>query len=274
MQRISQAIALQADNMTKGQRILAAFVGEHCEKAAFMTSFELASATGLGQSTVVRFATMLGYKGYSQLRQALQYELKYRLDIHGRRDILLEMNDTEEIVRAAALADCANIKKLLEANDFASLQGLAAIMLSAPRVFVYGQGFAAAAAIYLGAYLKRLLPSVDCLNLAGLEPLTALGGIKGGDLLLIISFPLHSDTVCQLADYALGHDAVLAAVTEAKDSKLGVRAKVSLVGEFGDFGINGSLAPVISLCAAIVCVLAKAIEASPPEIKNLEPKGR
>ena len=64
MMRISEIISEMYSGFTKGQRLLAAFVLEHCDKAAFMSSFELASVSGVSQSTVMRFATALGFDGF------------------------------------------------------------------------------------------------------------------------------------------------------------------------------------------------------------------
>ena len=49
MKRINEAIAEKFATMTKGQKVLSEFVLEHCEKAAFMNSFELAAVSGVNQ---------------------------------------------------------------------------------------------------------------------------------------------------------------------------------------------------------------------------------
>ena len=76
MKRINEAIAEQAGRFTRGQQLLAHFISEHCDKAAFMSSFDLAAVTGVSQSTVIRFASALGYGGYGAFQEALQLELK------------------------------------------------------------------------------------------------------------------------------------------------------------------------------------------------------
>ena len=46
----------------------------------------------------------------------------------------------------------------------------------------------------------------------------------------------------------------------SKDSQIAALSDVSLVSECGDYGINGTLAPVISLCGAIISILARSDE--------------
>ena len=112
MKRIQEAIAEKENSFTKGQHLLACFITEHCDKAAFMSSFDLAAVTGVSQSTVIRFASTLGYQGYRGLQSALQSELKYRLTTLERFELMdeIESND-EELLNQIVIQDTLNIKK-------------------------------------------------------------------------------------------------------------------------------------------------------------------
>ena len=77
MMRISEIISEKYSGFTKGQRLLAAFVLEHCDKAAFMSSFELASVSGVSQSTVMRFATALGFTISIVILAGLREKMEY-----------------------------------------------------------------------------------------------------------------------------------------------------------------------------------------------------
>ena len=56
-QDLIEAIEKILPSMSKGQRRIASFINEHCEKAAYMTASKLGDAAGVSESTVVRFAT-------------------------------------------------------------------------------------------------------------------------------------------------------------------------------------------------------------------------
>ncbi len=49
---------------SKSQKLIARFILEHYEKAAYMTALKLGNAVGVSESTVVRFAIELGFEGY------------------------------------------------------------------------------------------------------------------------------------------------------------------------------------------------------------------
>ncbi len=50
--------------MSKGQKRLADYVKGNYDKAVFLTAAKLGEIVGVSESTVVRFATQLGYSGY------------------------------------------------------------------------------------------------------------------------------------------------------------------------------------------------------------------
>ena len=60
---------------SKGQRQIARYILSDLQKAAFLTAGALGKETEVSESTVVRFATELGYEGYPQMQKALQNAL-------------------------------------------------------------------------------------------------------------------------------------------------------------------------------------------------------
>ena len=147
MKRINEAIAEKANSFTKGQHLLARFITEHCDKAAFMSSFDLAAVTGVSQSTVIRFASALGYQGYGDFQDALQLELKYRLTTLERFEVAEENSSSDtEMLNTIAMHDALNIKKNLSLNPMDALHNLCTRLMLSGKVYLYGQGFSACAA--------------------------------------------------------------------------------------------------------------------------------
>ena len=69
---ILHILAEQMNHFSKGQRRIAAYILENYDKAAFMTASKLGKLVGVSESTVVRFASELGYEGYPSMQRALQ----------------------------------------------------------------------------------------------------------------------------------------------------------------------------------------------------------
>ena len=258
MKRINEAIAEKVNGFTKGQHLLARFITEHCDKAAFMSSFDLAAVTGVSQSTVIRFASALGYEGYGDFQNALQLELKYRLTTLERFELAEENSSNDaEMLNNIAMHDALNIKKNLSLNPMDALHNLCTRLMLSGKIYIYGQGFAASAAVYLASYLRILLPNVCCINQLGLDPLSAASGMDTGDLLLCAGFPAHQRTTMELLAFARQREVCTAIISESHDSPIAIDADISLIAECGDFGLGGSIAPLISLCCMIVCLLSK-----------------
>ena len=58
--------------MSKGQKLLATYITDNYDKAVFLTAAKMGETVGVSESTVVRFATSLGYKGYPEFQKALE----------------------------------------------------------------------------------------------------------------------------------------------------------------------------------------------------------
>ena len=72
-------IDLMMNGFSKGQKRIALYIEEHYDKAAFMTASKLGETVGVSESTVVRFATELGYDGYPKLQKAMQEMIRNKL---------------------------------------------------------------------------------------------------------------------------------------------------------------------------------------------------
>lgn len=72
-------IDINMDTFSKGQKRIAKYIEESYDKAAYMTALKLGETVGVSESTVVRFASELGYDGYPELQKAMQEMIKEKL---------------------------------------------------------------------------------------------------------------------------------------------------------------------------------------------------
>ena len=69
---LTQRMSEKLSSMSKGQKKIVNYITMHYSKAVFMTAAKLGKEVGVSESTVVRFATLLGYKGYPEFQKALE----------------------------------------------------------------------------------------------------------------------------------------------------------------------------------------------------------
>ena len=75
------SIDLSEKKLSKGHKKLVKYISENYDKAAFMTASKLGETVGVSESTVVRFATEMGFKGYPELQKELQQMRLKKLNV-------------------------------------------------------------------------------------------------------------------------------------------------------------------------------------------------
>ena len=81
-------IEAKYEKMSKGQKRLAEYVKENYDKAVFLTAARLGEIVGVSESTVVRFATQLGYRGYPEFQKALEELVRNKLNSIQRLSLI------------------------------------------------------------------------------------------------------------------------------------------------------------------------------------------
>ena len=69
----------QLRTFSKGQKLIANYILQSYDKAAFMTASRLGKTVGVSESTVVRFAVELGFDGYPSMQRTLQELVRNKL---------------------------------------------------------------------------------------------------------------------------------------------------------------------------------------------------
>ena len=60
-------------SFSKGQKLIANYILQSYDKAAFMTASKLGKTVNVSESTVVRFAAELGFDGYPSMQNLASY---------------------------------------------------------------------------------------------------------------------------------------------------------------------------------------------------------
>ena len=103
--------------MSKGQKRLADYVTENYDKAVFLTAARLGEVVGVSESTVVRFATQLGYKGYPGFQKALEELVRNKLNSIQRMEVTYGRISQSEILETVLQSDIEKIKLTLPGID-------------------------------------------------------------------------------------------------------------------------------------------------------------
>ena len=106
-------IEAQYARLSKGQKRLADFVTANYDKAVFLTAAKMGEIVGVSESTVVRFAVQLGYKGYPGFQKALEELVLNRLNSIQRMEVTYGRISQSEILKNVLQSDIEKIKLTL-----------------------------------------------------------------------------------------------------------------------------------------------------------------
>ena len=217
---------------SKGQKMIAQFIIEHYDKAAFMTAAKIAKRVDVSESTVVRFATFLGYSGYPEMQKALQVLIKNKLTAVQRIGLNDDVNDKFKLHKKILKNEMNNMRFLFEQFDIEALDRATELILNANRVFVLGLRTSSTLSNYLGFYLDVILDNVKVLNNSGVNSLyEEIIRVRNNDLMIIISYPRYSKTTIDAAKFVKEKGVKIVAITDTEESPAYSLADASILAK-------------------------------------------
>ena len=251
-----QYLETHYQGFSKGQKAIAGYIRAHYEKAAFMTAAKLGAASGTSESTVVRFASEVGYSGYPEMSEALRELVRNKLTSTERMAITEGTYREEDMVSTVMNADAESIRETLSGLDKKVFHDAVEAILSAEHIYVIGVRSSSAPASFLAFYLNLMLPGVKQIssNTAS-EVFEQLLHAGKGDVVVGISYPRYSRRTVKAVKLARAQGAKTVAITDSRTSPLAEAADFALLarGEMVSF-VDSLIAPMSLINALIVAV--------------------
>ena len=246
-------LARGSSKFSKGQRVIAKYILNNYDKAAFMTAGKLGRIVGVSESTVVRFAAELGYDGYPSMRKALQEMIRNRLTSVQRIEVAKRMIGDTDLVKSIIGRDMQNLQATLELLENDSFNKLVDSIVEAKNIYIVGMRTSTSLATFLGLYLNLLRDNVNVVHdTAASEIYEQIIRISTGDLFIGISFPRYSSHTVDAMQFAKKMGAKTAAITDSSASPLNGIADVCLHAKSDMVSFLDSLVAPMSLINAII----------------------
>ena len=248
-----RVLARGSSKFSKGQRVIAKYILNNYDKAAFMTAGKLGRIVGVSESTVVRFAAELGYDGYPSMRKALQEMIRNRLTSVQRIEVANSMIDDTDLVKSIIGSDMQNLQATLELLENDSFNKLVDSIVEAKNIYIVGMRTSTSLATFLGLYLNLLRDNVNVVHdTAASEIYEQIIRISTGDLFIGISFPRYSSHTVDAMQFAKKMGAKTAAITDSSASPLNGIADVCLHAKSHMVSFLDPLVAPMSLINAII----------------------
>lgn len=256
-QDIMSILQEKAHTFSKGQRLIAKFITESYDKAAFMTANRLAKTAGVSESTVVRFAVDLGYDGYPSMQKAMQEMVLNRLTSVQRIEVANDRIGGQDVLSMVLHEDMEKLRRTNETIDRAQFNASVQAILKARRIYILGVRSVAPLANFLGYYLNYMFQNVHVVNGFSVgEMFENIVGIGAEDVVIAFSFPRYSASTTKGAQYARSTGATVIGITDSPQSPLGSVCDYVLAAKSDMVSLVDSLVAPLSVVNALIVDLA------------------
>lgn len=254
---------------SKGQKRIAAYVLSDYDKAAFMTASRLGELVGVSESTVVRFAAVLGYDGYPAMQKALQELVRGKLTSIQRIQTSNDRLFSSDVVASVLQMDMEKIHIAIEEVDRAAFGQVVDRLMTARHIYILGVRSSSFLAGYLHFYFHLIFEHVTLVtsNSAG-DILESILRIGPGDVLVGISFPRYSKSTVKGVQFAHDRGAEVVAITDSAMSPLCPVASSVLMARSDMISFVDSLVAPFSLLNALIVAAGHRKNADTAQIFN------
>ena len=253
-------IDINMGTFSKGQKRIAKYIEEHYDKAAYMTALKLGETVGVSESTVVRFASELGYEGYPELQKAMQEMIKEKLTSVQRIEVTETRIGDNDVLTTVLNQDIDKIRRTIEEISHEDFDNAIKVLSKAKEIYVFAVRSTSAIASFLGYYLQLIFGNVHIINTTSKSSTYEnLFRISEDDVMIGISFPRYSTTAVEAMEFAQERKADVIAITDSMASPLVECANHILIARSDMASVVDSLVAPLSLINALIvaCVLSE-----------------
>ncbi len=255
-QNLSNRINENYKKMSKGQKKLATYITENYDKAAFLTAAELGKKVGVSESTVVRFATSLHYKGYPEFQKELAEQVRNKLSNAQRTEQDYASFTKSKVLNTMIKADIERLKKTNNQIDETVFDVAVNVILNAKKVYIVGLRACSPLAEYFAFYLRMVRDDVVLLkSTSEQEIFEQMLRISGKDCLIGISFPRYSIRTLKAMEFANNRSAKVISITDSVHSPMNLYSSCNLVACCDTSSIVESMVAPMSVINALIVAM-------------------
>lgn len=233
-------------SLSESHRKIASFLVESGHNAAFMTAADIAASVKVSESTVVRFARILDFKGFPELQEFLRAGLLKSLSPADRLDMHRDIADEKQLAEHVAEMEVANIRAAFGQVDVRAMRTLAESICRARHCYVVGLRSSRSPATLLSHYLMKIVPQVRAITTSDLI-FEELNWINDQDVLVAFSFPRYSKPAINAVRIAKKAGACTATITDSRTSPAALLSDHCLVSPVNSGFFGNSFAAAIAM---------------------------
>ena len=244
-------------SFSKGQKLIANYILENYDKAAFMTASKLGGTVQVCESTVVRFATQLGYDGYPSMQRALQEMIRGKLTSIQRIRASDDALAGSDLVTNVLHRDMEKIRMAIDQIDASEFERVTETIVSARRIYIVGFRSSSFLAGYLNFYFRLIFDNVIHVQSGAAGTFDQIFRVGPEDVVFAICFPRYSELALKTIRFARDRGAAVIGLTDSELSPLARVAECVLLVHNEMISFVDSLAAPMSMLNALILACAR-----------------
>ncbi len=245
--------------MSKRLQQVAVFVLENPRTVAFETIATISEQMSVPPSTLIRFASALGFDGFNEFKNIIKDDLLNQTSNYSSR-VKLVREDTNwhggELLSRFAQANSDALSLLVDDTPQDDIAAAVEMMHECNSIFLLGNGRAHAVATYLHYALNHIDKKVFLIQGTGGKFFEEMSNVDRGDLLIAISYSPYSSNTCELAARAANQGVKVLSITDSPVSPLAQTSALSFVVQEAKVDAFRSLSSSMLLAQVLAIALA------------------
>ena len=241
--------------LSKGQKVIAEYLVNHYDKAAFLTAANLGKILNVSESTVVRFANALDYSGYKELQRELQEIIRNKLTTVQRLNLSENYNKNENTIAKVMEKDIENMKKTLNEVDHESFFKAIRYTLKAKKIFILGLRSSSFLSGYLAFYMNFTFDNIHLVKHGASDIFEQLMKADKDDVIICLTYPRYSKRTLEAIDYTRTKGCKVISFTDSLISPASGKSDVTIIARSDMLSYVDSLVAPMSLINAFIIAL-------------------
>lgn len=267
-EELRETIIERFPTLSKGLQQIATYALDNPSEMALETIASVAPRAAVQPSSLIRFAKVFGFSGYSEMQRVFRLRLTDALpDYKERLRLLADNRGGDKGKNATSLldefvrADIAGLQCLLQQDRIGELLDKAIeLIMRAETVYLVGHRRSFPITCYLSYALSQLHVRNVLVDGVGGMFVQQVSHVTAKDLMVAVSTRSYSPDVVQAVREASQRHIPVVAITDSPLSPLAEHATISLEVQQASVQMFRSLAVPMTLATTLIVSLGRALE--------------
>lgn len=254
---VLERIKNEYNDFSKSHKRIADFILTNYEKASTYTAAKFGTEIGISESTVVRFATYLGYEGFPEFQVDLRECIKGKLTTMQRIEISQNGDNKQNILEKTLNSDISSIKATLSNVSIEDFEGACNAINNAEKIYILGVRSSAPLASFMYHYFHLVYDNVVMIDSSSSSSMfEELYRIDNKSVLIAVSFPRYSRQVVKALQFVHDKGGKIIGITDSNKSPITGLSDFVLFAKSNMASFMDSLVAPMSLINALIVASA------------------